>query len=81
MSHFGLPIINAICAGRGCIRACMIHLEDRKSIGNLFDAPFRRHPAWEVDWEGYRSGRLVNDTYPPNAVRPETAANIIDIDE
>lgn len=81
MSHFGLPIRNSICAGRGCIRACMMNLEDRKAIGNLFDAPFRRHPAWEVDWEGYRSGRLVNDTYPPNAAKPVKATNIIDIDE
>lgn len=70
-----------ICAGRGCLRACMMELEDKKRITNLFDAPFRRHPEWEVDWEGYMSGRLVNDTLPPNAATPQVKRNINDIDE
>ena len=75
---FGTGII---CAGRGCIRACMIELEESKKITNLFDAPFRRHPAWEVDWEGYESGRLVNDTVPPNQTVSKVKRNINDIDE
>jgi len=42
----------AICGGRGCLRACMIHLESRGVLENRFDAPFRRRPPWTVDWSG-----------------------------
>jgi ferredoxin len=31
----------------GCIRACMIHLEERKKIKNLFKNKFRSGKAWE----------------------------------
>ncbi|NLE12052.1 MAG: hypothetical protein GX628_00075 [Clostridiales bacterium] len=72
---------NDICAGRGCMRECMIQLEEGKRITNLFDVPFRRHPAWEVDWEGYNSGRIVNKTLPPNAPKPIAEANANDINE
>jgi len=40
----------AICGGRGCLRACMISLEGREVLENKFDTPFRRRPAWSVDW-------------------------------
>jgi hypothetical protein len=33
----------------GCIRACMVHLEERKKIKNLFKNKFRSGPQWEVD--------------------------------
>ena len=36
----------AIGGARGCIRACMMHLEERGRIENLFEKPFRRRPAW-----------------------------------
>ena len=39
--HFG-----AIGGAKGCIRACMIHLEETGRISNLFEKPFRRRPAW-----------------------------------
>lgn len=31
----------AICGGRGCIRACMVHLEEAHRIKNIFKTPFR----------------------------------------
>ncbi len=40
----------AICGAKGCMRACMIHLEERGVIGNKFHAPFRRKKLWRVDW-------------------------------
>jgi ferredoxin len=40
----------AICGGRGCLRACMIHLESRGVLANQFDQPFRRRKPWRVDW-------------------------------
>ena len=40
----------AICGGKGCIRACMIHLESQGKIGNKFKTPFRRKKLWSVDW-------------------------------
>ncbi|HOJ40400.1 MAG TPA: 4Fe-4S binding protein [bacterium] len=40
----------AICGGRGCLRACMISLETRGVLQNRFQKPFRRRPAWEIDW-------------------------------
>lgn len=43
----------AICGGKGCIRACMISLEARNVIGNKFKQPFRRRPQWSVDWSDY----------------------------
>lgn len=33
----------------GCIRACMVHLEERKKIKNLFKNKFRNGKQWEVD--------------------------------
>jgi epoxyqueuosine reductase len=40
----------AICGGRGCMRACMIHLEKRGVLKNKFEKPFRRRKPWLVDW-------------------------------
>ncbi len=33
----------------GCIRACMIHLEERRKIQNIFHRPFRSNKPWSVD--------------------------------
>ena len=42
----------AICGGRGCLRACMISLEKRGVLENKFKTPFRRRKPWTVDWSG-----------------------------
>lgn len=42
----------AVCGARGCIRACMMHLEERGRIGQTFHNPFRRRPMWELTYEG-----------------------------
>ena len=39
----------AICGARGCMRECMIHLEEQGKLANRFHAPFRRRPAWKLD--------------------------------
>lgn len=38
----------ALEGARGCIRACMIHLEEQGKLGNTFDQPFRRRKAWRL---------------------------------
>jgi len=38
----------AICGAKGCVRECMIHLEEKKRIGNLFRNRFRKRPAWQI---------------------------------
>jgi ferredoxin len=40
----------AICGARGCMRACMIHLEERGVLENTFRMPFRRRKPWRIDW-------------------------------
>lgn len=40
----------AICGGRGCLRACMISLEARGVLENKFHEKFRRRKPWRVDW-------------------------------
>jgi NAD-dependent dihydropyrimidine dehydrogenase PreA subunit len=40
----------AICGGRGCLRACMISLEGRGVLQNKFKTTFRRRKPWTVDW-------------------------------
>lgn len=42
----------AVCGARGCIRACMIHLEKTGRIEQTFANEFRRRPAWELGWDG-----------------------------
>ncbi len=39
----------AIEGACGCIRACMIHLEERKKIKNLFRNKFRTEEQWKID--------------------------------
>ena len=39
---------SAICGSRGCMRACMIHLEERQAIGNTFETPFRIRKPWKL---------------------------------
>ncbi|OPZ84821.1 MAG: Epoxyqueuosine reductase [bacterium ADurb.Bin429] len=40
----------AVCGGRGCMRACMISLEARDVLENRFHEKFRRRKPWRVDW-------------------------------
>ena len=40
----------AVCGGRGCMRACMINLEKRNVLKNRFKEKFRRRKPWSVDW-------------------------------
>ncbi|MGC9320173.1 MAG: (4Fe-4S)-binding protein [Armatimonadota bacterium] len=40
---------SAICGSRGCMRACMIHLEERGAIENTFENPFRIRRPWRLD--------------------------------
>jgi ferredoxin len=41
----------AICGGRGCMRACMIHLETAGKLSNAFKAPFRKREPWKLEVE------------------------------
>ena len=40
----------AVCGGRGCVRACMISMEKRNVLQNKFLKEFRRERPWTVDW-------------------------------
>jgi ferredoxin len=40
--------LGAIEGARGCIRACMIHLEETGRIQARFRNPFRRRPMWRL---------------------------------
>lgn len=40
------PHYSAIEGGKGCIRACMIHLEKEGRIKNVFKNPFRKRKPW-----------------------------------
>lgn len=40
----------AVCGARGCTRACMISMENRGVLQNIFKDKFRRRPTWKVDW-------------------------------
>ena len=40
----------AVCGGKGCLRACMISLEKRGVLQNRFKEKFRRRKPWTVDW-------------------------------
>ena len=40
---------HAVEGARGCIRACMIHLEATGRIQNQFHHPFRRHKPWRIE--------------------------------
>ncbi|MCM8785666.1 MAG: hypothetical protein NC827_06385 [Candidatus Omnitrophica bacterium] len=41
----------ALEGARGCIRACMIHLESQGKLKNKFKEPFRKRKAWYIEWE------------------------------
>ena len=43
----------AICGGRGCMRACMVALEKAGTLQNKFKSPFRTEKPWKVDWSDY----------------------------
>lgn len=43
-SMFHLP--GALEGARGCIRACMIHLEEQGKLKNKFKSPFRKQKPW-----------------------------------
>jgi epoxyqueuosine reductase len=36
----------AMCAGRGCMRACMVHLEEKGKMTNKFHDKFRKRKPW-----------------------------------
>ncbi|HQL65073.1 MAG TPA: hypothetical protein PLS78_04355, partial [bacterium] len=38
----------ALEGARGCIRACMVHLEKRKKLKNKFKQEFRKHQQWVI---------------------------------
>jgi epoxyqueuosine reductase len=38
--------IATTCGGRGCIRACMVHLEERGVLKQRFRTPFRKRRPW-----------------------------------
>lgn len=40
----------ALEGAKGCIRACMVHLERQGKLSNTFDRPFRRRPQWKLPW-------------------------------
>lgn len=40
----------ALEGARGCMRACMVHLEQQGKLSNTFDQPFRRRPQWRIPW-------------------------------
>ncbi len=42
----------AVCGAGGCIRQCMIHLEEKGAIEQTFTEPFRRRPQWQMDHTG-----------------------------
>jgi len=41
----------ALEGAKGCIRACMIHLEKEGKLKNKFKEPFRKRKHWEMHWE------------------------------
>lgn len=43
---------SAVCGGRGCLRACMVHLEERGVLTNQFNTPFRRRTPWRLPTRG-----------------------------
>lgn len=39
----------AIEGGRGCLRACLNHLEAQGKLTHKFHKPFKRHPEWHLE--------------------------------
>lgn len=50
----------AVCGGRGCMRACMIGLESRGVLENKFKEKFRRRPQWNIDWTEYKASHIAD---------------------
>ncbi len=42
---------SALCGGRGCLRACMIHLEKTDRLTRKFRTPFRKRKPWRLSVE------------------------------
>ena len=40
--------LELVCGGRGCIRACMVHLEKQGKLKNKFKEPFRKRKPWKL---------------------------------
>jgi ferredoxin len=38
----------AICGGRGCMRGCMMHLEQQGKLANRFRSAFRKREPWKL---------------------------------
>jgi len=38
----------ALCGGRGCLRACMVHLEETGALTKQFETPFRKRKPWRL---------------------------------
>jgi ferredoxin len=55
VKNFNHP--GAICGARGCIRACMMHLESQGKLKNKFELPFRIRKPWKLDPENRREGK------------------------
>lgn len=49
----------AVCGGRGCVRACMVSLEHRGALTNKFEKEFRREPLWSVDWSNPENAKVA----------------------
>jgi len=39
---------SAMCGGRGCLRACMVHLEEKGVLSRTFHHPFRKRKPWRL---------------------------------
>ncbi len=39
---------SALCGGRGCLRACMVHLEQTGKLTRGFATPFRKRKPWRL---------------------------------
>ena len=76
----------AVCGGRGCMRACMISLEKRGVLQNKFKEKFRRRKPWSVDWStppvypadaiiGNTRGDPVTGLGQDNAPKPQKSEN------
>ena len=49
----------AVCGGRGCVRACMVSMEKRGVLTNQFKHEFRRERPWTVDWTTPENRRVA----------------------
>lgn len=39
---------SAMCGGRGCLRGCMVHLEETGRLTRNFEQPFRKRKPWRL---------------------------------